>query len=62
MSFFPKSFKGILFALLTIANVGLASFFAAVSLNQQCAFSVITSLLCFAIWVNEVPGGRGEDV
>lgn len=49
---FPRGFQGILFAVLTFLNAGLASFFAAADAYQLAGFSGITALLCFGVWMN----------
>jgi hypothetical protein len=49
----PASIKGKIFVILTLVNLGLASYFAAITLYDQSAVSGVTTLLCLAVWITE---------
>lgn len=50
----PDSIKGKIFVILTLVNLGLASYFAAISFYDQSVVSGITTLLCLVVWITEV--------
>ncbi len=50
----PETLKGKVFVVLTFLNLGLASYFAAISFNEQAFLSGITSFLCLGVWLSEM--------
>ena len=54
MKLIPRNPRGMLFVILTVLNVGIASFFAAAGAVEQASFSGITAFLCSAVWFSEV--------
>ena len=57
----PKTLKGRTFVFLTFVNLTLASFFAAAGLEEQLLVSSLTSVMCMAVWIFELPANNGED-
>ncbi len=62
MKLVPRTFKGALFVLLTVANVGLAAFFAARAESQEAILSSVTALLCLGVWLGQLDGSGRDDV
>lgn len=60
MKLLPRNPRGILFVILTILNVGIASFFAAAGAFEQAAFSGITAFLCCAVWYADIYKNKEE--
>ena len=57
----PASIKGKIFVILTLVNLGLASYFAAITLYGQSLVSGATTLLCLTVWITEtLSGHKGE--
>jgi len=54
MKLMPRNLRGVLFVILTMLNLGIASFFAAAGAVEQASFSGITAFLCSAVWFSEV--------
>ncbi len=50
----PASFRELLFAIMTFCNVGVTTFFVVAEFYPEAAFSSMTSLLCFGMWVSEI--------
>tara|TARA_Y100001970_G_scaffold292131_1_gene432100 strand:+ start:1845 stop:2033 length:189 start_codon:yes stop_codon:yes gene_type:complete len=50
----PSSLREALFSVMTFCNVGVTTFFVMMGHYPEAAFSCVTSLLCFGMWVSEI--------